>query len=108
MRESDAPGMDEGLGIRRDGPGQRPHPAADGTSGGTMWLLRPDGGLGRPDHPLFMGARRVGRERPGAAVIVDLSQVREITADGSAPPRRPPRCRSCRMCGPVRSTAARW
>ncbi|PNG95314.1 hypothetical protein [Streptomyces malaysiensis] len=73
--------MDESLGIRRDGPGQRPHPAAGGTSGGTMWLLRPDGGLDRPDHPLFMDARRVGRERPGAAVIVDLSQVREITAD---------------------------
>lgn len=65
--------MDEGLGIRRDGPGERPHPAAGGTSGGTMWLLRPDGGLDRPDHPLFMGARRVGRGRPGAAVIVDLT-----------------------------------
>ncbi|MBP8538015.1 STAS domain-containing protein [Streptomyces sp. MK37H] len=29
-----------------------------------------------------MGARQVGRETPGAAVIVDLSRVREITAEG--------------------------
>ncbi|MGW7691854.1 ANTAR domain-containing protein [Streptomyces asiaticus] len=49
---------------------------------GAVWLLRPEGGLDRPDHPVFMGARQVGRERPGAAVIVDLSRVREITAEG--------------------------
>lgn len=82
MREIDATSMAEGRGIRRDGPGERPHPAASWASGGAVWLLRPGGGLDRPDHPLFMGARQVGRERPTAAVIMDLSQVREITADG--------------------------
>ncbi|WP_167746520.1 hypothetical protein [Streptomyces melanosporofaciens] len=61
----------------------RAHPAAGEGSAGAVWVLRPDGGLERPDHPLFTGAWQVGRDRPTAAVIVDLSRVREITADGA-------------------------
>ncbi|BBJ46085.1 hypothetical protein SSPO_088030 [Streptomyces antimycoticus] len=82
MREIDATGGAEGQGVRRDAPGPRAHPAAGEGSAGAVWVLRPDGGLERPDHPLFTGAWQVGRDRPTAAVIVDLSRVREITADG--------------------------
>ncbi|MCQ8194407.1 ANTAR domain-containing protein [Streptomyces rugosispiralis] len=82
MHEIDATGGNEDRGADKGAPGGRPHPAPGGVSGGAVWLLRPEGGLDRPDHPVFMGARQVGRERPGAAVIVDLSRVREITAEG--------------------------
>ncbi|AEM85072.1 ANTAR domain-containing protein [Streptomyces violaceusniger] len=82
MREIDATGRAECQGVQRDTPGGRAHPAAGEGSAGAVWVLRPDGGLDRPDHPLFTGAWQVGRDRPTAAVIVDLSQVREISADG--------------------------
>ncbi|MFE2444082.1 ANTAR domain-containing protein [Streptomyces sp. NPDC059426] len=82
MRETDATGRAEGQGVRKAAPGGRAHPAAGAGSAGAVWVLRPDGGFERPDHPLFTGAWQVGRDRPITAVIVDLSQVREITADG--------------------------
>ncbi|MEV6130701.1 ANTAR domain-containing protein [Streptomyces violaceusniger] len=82
MREIDATGRSEGQSVREHAPGVRAHPAASEGSSGAVWVLRPDGGLDRPDHPLFTGAWQVGRDRPTAAVIVDLSRVREITADG--------------------------
>ncbi|MFE2187812.1 ANTAR domain-containing protein [Streptomyces sp. NPDC059455] len=82
MREIDATGGNDDRGVRRNAPDERPHPVPGSASGGAAWLLRPEGGLDRPDHPVFMGARQVGRERLGAAVIVDLSRVREITAEG--------------------------
>ncbi|MCG0286764.1 hypothetical protein [Streptomyces sp. PSAA01] len=81
MREIDAAGGAEGQGVRRAAPGVRAHPSAGAGSAGAVWVLRPDGGLDRPDHPLFTGSWQVGRDRPTAAVIVDLSRIREITAD---------------------------
>ncbi|GAA1275074.1 ANTAR domain-containing protein [Streptomyces javensis] len=82
MRETEATGGNEDRGAGKDAPDRRPRPAPGAASAGAIWLLRPEGGLDRPDHPVFMGTRQVGRERPGAAVIVDLSRVREITAVG--------------------------
>ncbi|MGW5444367.1 ANTAR domain-containing protein [Streptomyces asiaticus] len=82
MREIEATGGNEDRGAGRDAPGGRPRQVPGAASGGAVWLLRPEGDLNRPDHPVFTGARQVGRERPGTAVIVDLSRVREITAEG--------------------------
>ncbi|MBL1100678.1 ANTAR domain-containing protein [Streptomyces coffeae] len=44
--------------------------------------LRPDGDLDRPDHPLFSAVLRAGLRGRTGAVVVDLSQVRTVTADG--------------------------
>ncbi|EXU69414.1 antitermination regulator [Streptomyces sp. PRh5] len=82
MREIEATGGNEDRDAGRDAPGERPRLVPGAASGSAVWLLRPEGDLNRPDHPVFTGARQVGRERPGTAVIVDLSRVREITAEG--------------------------
>ncbi|MEU8827155.1 ANTAR domain-containing protein [Streptomyces sp. NPDC048636] len=44
--------------------------------------VRPDGDLDRPDHPLFAAVLRAGLEGPSGAVVVDLSRVHSVTADG--------------------------
>ncbi|QKV91255.1 ANTAR domain-containing protein [Streptomyces sp. NA02950] len=44
--------------------------------------VRPDGDLDRPDHPLFSAVLRAGLEARTGTVVVDLSRVQTITADG--------------------------
>ncbi|MCP9207864.1 ANTAR domain-containing protein [Streptomyces sp. NEAU-Y11] len=44
--------------------------------------VRPDGAVDRPDHPLFAAILRAALEGRTGAVVVDLSRVRTVTADG--------------------------